>query len=39
VASGNASTATVLRVITDHIGAIEAFAGSEDEALLVLPAL
>lgn len=35
---GNASTATVLQVILDHVEAIEAFAGSEEEALLVLPA-
>lgn len=34
----NASTATVLQVILDHADAIEAFAGTEDEALLVLPA-
>jgi len=36
---GNASTGTVLQIILDHVGVIEAFAVSEDEALLVLPAL
>ncbi len=36
---GNASTAMVLQVILDHVEAIEAFVVSEDEALLVLPAL
>lgn len=36
---GNASTATVLRVLLDHTEAVEAFAISDDEALLVLPAL
>jgi predicted nuclease of predicted toxin-antitoxin system len=35
---GHASTTTVLQVILDHVEAIEAFAVSEDEALLVLPA-
>ena len=34
---GNASTATVLQVLLDHAEVIEAFAVSEDEALLVLP--
>jgi len=29
----------VLQLILDHVEAIEAFAESEDEALLVLPAL
>ena len=36
---GNASTATVLRVILDHVEAIETFGRGEDEALLVLPTL
>jgi predicted nuclease of predicted toxin-antitoxin system len=36
---GNASTATVLRVILEHVEDIEAFAVSDDEALLVLPTL
>ena len=36
---GNASTATALRVLLDHTEAVEAFAISDDEALLVLPAL
>ena len=36
---GNASTATVLQLILDHVGVIEAFGVSQDEALLVLPAL
>ena len=36
---GNASTAAVLQLILDHIAVIEAFGVSEDEALLVLPAL
>jgi len=36
---GNASTATALQLILDHVGVIEAFGASEDEALLVLPAL
>lgn len=36
---GNASTATVLRVILNHVDAIESFALTEDEALLVFPAL
>lgn len=36
---GNASTKTVLQVILEHVEAIEAFAISEDEALLVLPTL
>jgi hypothetical protein len=35
---GNASTGTVLQIILDHVEAVEAFAISEDEALLVLPA-
>ena len=35
---GNASTSAVLQVILDHVTAIEAFAASDDEALLVLPA-
>jgi predicted nuclease of predicted toxin-antitoxin system len=35
---GNASTSTVLRVLLDHLRAIEEFAVSDDEALLVLPA-
>ncbi len=34
---GNASTGTVLQIILDHVEAVEAFAVSEDEALLVLP--
>jgi len=33
---GNASTATILQVILDHVEAIEEFAVTEDEALLVL---
>ncbi len=36
---GNASTAMVLRTLLDHTGAVEAFALSEDEALLVLPGM
>lgn len=36
---GNASTATILQVILDHLEAIEAFSDSDDEALLVLPML
>ena len=36
---GNASTATVLRILLDHTQAVEAFALSEDEALLVLPGM
>jgi predicted nuclease of predicted toxin-antitoxin system len=36
---GNASTATILQVLLDHIEAIEAFSDGEDEALLVLPLL
>jgi predicted nuclease of predicted toxin-antitoxin system len=36
---GNASTATVLQVLLDHVDAIEAFSASEEEALLVLPQL
>ena len=36
---GNASTATVLEVILDHVEVIEAFGVSDDEALLVLPDL
>jgi predicted nuclease of predicted toxin-antitoxin system len=36
---GNVSTTTVLGVILDHVDAIETFARSEDEALLVLPTL
>lgn len=36
---GNASTATILQVILDHVEAIEAFSDSDDEALLVLPLL
>jgi predicted nuclease of predicted toxin-antitoxin system len=36
---GNASTAAILEVILDHVDAIEAFWKSEEEALLVLPAL
>lgn len=36
---GNASTATVFRFLLDHTDTIEAFAISEDEALLVLPGL
>lgn len=36
---GNASTATVLQVLLDHVEAVEAFSASEDEALLVLPLL
>ncbi len=36
---GNASTAAVLQLILDHVEVIEVFGVSEDEALLVLPAL
>lgn len=36
---GQASTATVLEVILDHVEVIEAFGVSDDEALLVLPDL
>lgn len=36
---GNASTASVLEVLLDHVEVIEAFGVSEDEALLVLPDL
>lgn len=36
---GNASTATVLRILLDHTKVVEAFAFSEDEALLVLPGM
>jgi predicted nuclease of predicted toxin-antitoxin system len=36
---GNASTSTVLRTLLDHIQVMEAFALSEDEALLVLPGM
>jgi hypothetical protein len=36
---GNASTATILRLILDHAETIEAFATTEDEALLVIPDL
>ncbi len=36
---GNASTAEVLRVILDHSDAIEQFAASPEEALLVLSSL
>lgn len=36
---GNAATSTVFQVILDHLEVIEAFAVSEDEALLVVPAL
>jgi hypothetical protein len=36
---GNASTAAVRQVILDNVEHIEAFAASDDEALLVLPAL
>lgn len=36
---GNASTASILEVISDYVERIEDFAASEDEALLVLPAL
>jgi predicted nuclease of predicted toxin-antitoxin system len=36
---GNASTATILQVLLDHVEAIEAFSATEDEALLVLPLL
>ena len=36
---GNASTATALRVLTNHEAATEAFTISNDEALLVLPGL
>lgn len=36
---GNASTATVLRTLRDHTQVIEAFALSEDEALLVFPGM
>lgn len=34
---GNASTATILRVLLDHTELIAEFADSEDEALLVVP--
>jgi len=36
---GNASTATILQVLLDHVEDIEAFSANEDEALLVLPLL
>ena len=36
---GNASTATVLQILLDHIQVAEAFGLSEDEALLVLPGM
>ncbi len=36
---GNASTATILQTLLDHIQVVEAFALSEDEALLVLPGM
>ena len=36
---GNASTATILRLILDHAAAIEVFGATEDEALLVVPDL
>ena len=36
---GNASTATILQVLLDHVEAIEAFSAGGDEALLVLPLL
>ena len=36
---GNASTAMVLQVILDHVELIESFGASEDESLLVLPAM
>ena len=36
---GNSSTATVLQLILDHVEVVEAFVGTEDEALLVLPSL
>jgi predicted nuclease of predicted toxin-antitoxin system len=36
---GNASTATILHVLLEHVEAIEAFSVSQDEALLVLPTL
>lgn len=36
---GNASTSTVLRILLDHTHVVEAFALSEDEALLVLPGM
>lgn len=36
---GNASTAIILRLILDHAETIEAFAATEDEALLVVPDL
>jgi len=35
---GNASNVVILKVILDHIEAIEHFVESDDEALLVLPA-
>jgi predicted nuclease of predicted toxin-antitoxin system len=35
---GNASASAVRQVILDHVTAIEEFAVSDDEALLVLPA-
>lgn len=34
---GNASTITILEVLLDHLEAIEHFAVTEDEALLVVP--
>lgn len=36
---GNASTAQIISVILDHVALIATFVASEDEALLVLPAL
>ena len=36
---GNASTATVLQVLLDHVEVINTFGSSVDEALLVLPHL
>lgn len=36
---GNASTATILQVLLDHVEDIEAFSDTDDEALLVLPLL
>lgn len=34
---GNASTHDIFQVLRDHVEVVEAFAGTEDEALLVLP--
>ncbi len=34
---GNASTLDIFNVLRDHLGDVERFAATEDEALLVLP--